>query len=195
MNNKTVKENTFDAAPGGMSGALNYQSPIGTHSSPDVSQDPNHFDSSDYNKFYNVNSTGQPDTSIVDTSGSFDKDVNALFKKQEKPTPDEIITGINYELLRMIKKDKGVAKQIVIQNLKKDPHYYSKLNMLNITDKDMDMDTTPFMQERINILNRMIKEKNLRKPEPNQEILNILKEKQERNSKKINDLMQRSINS
>ena len=33
---------------------------------------------------------------------------------------------------KLVLKDKSVAKQIVVQNLKKDPKYYSKLHMMGI---------------------------------------------------------------
>ena len=56
-------------------------------------------------------------------------------KIKYKVTPDEIIMGIDYEMKRLVLKDKQVAKQNVVNNLKKDHQYYSKLHMLDITDE------------------------------------------------------------
>jgi 2'-5' RNA ligase len=52
-----------------------------------------------------------------------DKDLNhPVFK------PDEIRSGIRYEMARMEFPSKDIAKQIVLDNLKKDPRYYSSLH-------------------------------------------------------------------
>jgi hypothetical protein len=40
----------------------------------------------------------------------------------------------------MVKKDKTIAKQIVLKNMRGDPHYYSNLDMLNIDDDKMKVD-------------------------------------------------------
>jgi hypothetical protein len=171
---KEIKENSFDAAPGGTSGALNYQAPVGTHSSPSNYQNP----PSDFNKYYNTDTTGQPDSSVSDNSGSFDKDVEQLFKDKEKPTIDDVMAGMQYELQNMIRKDKRVAKERVIDNLKKfGPKYYTKLHMLNIDDTDM----TPEMKERVNVLDRMVAEKQEKRKDLklNDAIQDILREKRE----------------
>ena len=42
----------------------------------------------------------------------------------------------------MNNKDKMRAKEVVLNNLKKDPHHYSNLHMLNIDDKKMDVTET-----------------------------------------------------
>lgn len=173
-----LRENSFDAAPGGVSGALNYQSPVGTHSSPTNYQDPSKFSTGDYNKYYNKDSTGQPDTVKMDNSGSFDKDVEQLFTKKEKPTIDDIMAGMQYELQNMVHKDKRIAKERVIDNLKKfGPKYYTKLHMLNIDDTDM----APQMRERLNVLNKMVSEKEEKRKDLklNDAIQDILREKRE----------------
>jgi hypothetical protein len=47
------------------------------------------------------------------------------------------MSALQYELGNMVKKDKMIAKQTVLKNMKTDPHYYSRLDMLNIDDKKM----------------------------------------------------------
>jgi hypothetical protein len=191
---KNINENSFDGASIGSAGALNYQTPVGTHSSPSNYQDPSKFSSSDYNKYFNKDITGQPDTQKSDNSGSFSKDVEQLFKQKEKPTIDDIMAGMQYELQRMIKKDKRVAKERVIDNMKKHgAKYYTQLDMLNIDDKEME----PEIQERINIINQMISEKQEKRKDfkLNDEIQNILREKQEQKFCKTDYLLKKSISS
>lgn len=71
---------------------------------------------------HTINQYGYDSGQGVDKS-----DINAI---KGKVTPDEIIAGIDYELKRMVNKDKDAAKKIVVDNLKKDPKYYSSLNMI-----------------------------------------------------------------
>jgi DNA-directed RNA polymerase beta' subunit len=130
------------------------------------------------NKYYDGNTTGQPDTRIMDDSGSFDGDVEQLFTKKEKPTIDDVVAGMQYELQNMVQKDKRVAKARVIDNLKKfGSKYYTKLHMLNIDDTDM----APQMKERLNILNKMVSEKEEKRKDLrlNDAIQDILREKRE----------------
>ena len=134
MNKSQVKENEFSGAPGGTNGTDNYQTGYGTFGSPDVSQNPNLFANSNNNKAVNQNSNTVKD---APNKVSTDQQVNALFSKKETPTPDEIVTGIKYELGQQIKKDKAMAKDTVLKNLRKDPKFYTGLKMMNITDKDM----------------------------------------------------------
>lgn len=134
MTNHIIKENEFFPAPGGMAGSINTQPGYGTFASPLVSQNPNSFASSNNNKA--VGQQGNTAKEVPD-SGSMERDLNTLYSKKDTPTPDEVVTGIKYELHNQIKKDRRKAKEMVLQNLKKDPHYYGKLKMLNITDKDM----------------------------------------------------------
>lgn len=63
------------------------------------------------------------------------KDVEQI---KYKVTPDEIIMGIDYEMKKLVLKDKQVAKQKVVNNLKKDPKYYSKLHMLGVYPDEKD---------------------------------------------------------
>lgn len=173
-----IRENSFDPAPGGTAGALNYQAPIGTHSSPSSYQDPQKFNTKDYNKYFNPDVTGQPDTEQMDNSGSLDGDVEKIFAQSAKPSIDDVLVGVQYELQRMIRKDKRIAKERVVNNLKKfGPKYYTKLHMLNIDDKDMD---SP-VQETINVLNQMISEKQEKRKELqlNDAIKDILNQKRE----------------
>lgn len=127
MSNRPIKENSFDAAPGGSAGALTYQAPYGTPASPDVSQNPGAFDSNHRNTADN-----HPQ------HGSMKKDLDQLYANPSTaPTPDDVISGIKFEMGQQIKKDKAEAKRIVLTNLKKDPRFYRDLKQLNITDKDM----------------------------------------------------------
>lgn len=134
MSKHTIKENEFFGAPGGSGGTVNYQTGYGTHSSPEVSQNSANFASSNQNKA--LGSTSNTSKNGPD-SGSLNQDVNTIYSKKDSPTPDEIVSGIKYEMGQMIKKDKFKAKQIVLDNLKQDPHYYRELKMLNIDDKSM----------------------------------------------------------
>lgn len=99
---------------------------VSTYTSPDVSQHPINFYPAGQNKIDSYTSTR--------VTGPDQKDIDFI---KDKVTPDEILCGLNYELKRMFYKNKSYAKQIVIDNLKKDPTYYSKLNMLNIDDNFM----------------------------------------------------------
>jgi hypothetical protein len=191
--NNNIRENSFDAAPGGMGGSMGGNL-LGTHSSPTVSQNPAQFHDSDNNKYFDKNKSGQPDTRVHDDSGSLSKDVDQLFKAKEKPTIDDVTTGIQYELGNMIKKDKRIAKERVVDNMKKyGPKYYSGLGMLNINDKDMDV--SPVMQERINVLNQMIEDKKVKREALplNDAIKDILKEKLDMKNQRTDDIIRRTF--
>ena len=138
MNNPPVKENAFDPAGGGASGTINYGVPYGTPAGPDQSQDPGHFESSSKNKARNRQLGNRSNNAQkVPTPGSMEKDVDAIYAKRDTPTPDDIVTGIKFEIGQQNKKDKALAKQLVLTNLRKDPHYYRDLKMMNIDDKSM----------------------------------------------------------
>ena len=134
MKNYPIKENSFDAGAGGGAGAIGYAAPYGTPGGPDNSQNPSSFDSNNTNKQRGNNGAL---TSALSETGSMERDLDTLYAKRQTPTPDEVIAGIKYEMGQQTKKDKGEAKQIVLQNLKKDPKFYSGLKMLGITDADM----------------------------------------------------------
>lgn len=133
MQKHSIKENEFFPAPAGV-GSINNQPGWGTYASPEVSQNSANFAHSDQNKA--VNQHGNTRQESPDT-GSIAHDLNAIYAKKDTPTPDEIVAGIKYELGQQIKKDKYKAKQAVLTNLKKDPHFYSGLKMLNIDDESM----------------------------------------------------------
>ncbi len=78
----------------------------------------------------------------LDPDKELDPKVDQLFQKKQTPSPDEIMSALQYELGNMVKKDKFIAKQTVLKNIKNDPHYYSRLDMLNIDDKKMKVDET-----------------------------------------------------
>ena len=133
MQKPSIQENEFSPAPGG-AGSINGQPGLGTFASPEVSQNSANFAHSDNNKANGNHSNTRKDNP---DSGSMANDFNAIFCQKVTPTPDEIVSGINYELGQQIKKDKTKAKEIVLKNLRKDPKYYSGLKMLNIDDESM----------------------------------------------------------
>jgi len=129
-----IKENSFEGGVAGTNGTVSYGPTYGTPASPDISQNPGAFNSSNRNKSIGNNSNT---TKSAPKRNELEKDVNTLFSKKDTPTPDEIVTGIKYTMGQQIKKDKFAAKQEVLKNLKKNPKFYSGLHMLNITDKSM----------------------------------------------------------
>jgi hypothetical protein len=96
---------------------------------------------------------------------SYNKDVDIMFQKKQTPSPDEIMSALQYELGQMVKKDKAIAKRMVLKNLKDDPHYYSKLDMLNIDDKKMKVSETQ-LAKTIAVLDEMIAAKQKKRIDP-----------------------------
>jgi len=137
-----LKENSFDGAPGGLAGAVNTQPGWGTFASPGNSQFPDRFDQQHKNKAGDQEggpAGGKGPQADMPQQDKLRSDVNQIFKKADTPNPDEIASGLQFELGRMNPRDKVRAKQIVLTNMKTDPHYYSNLHMLNIDDKKMNM--------------------------------------------------------
>jgi hypothetical protein len=138
MSKQPIKENEFFPAPGGTAGGISYQpgSWAGTAASAEVSQNPHDFQHADDNKAVN-----QSDNLLKNNpeSGSMASKVDSLYAdtSQAPITPDEVVTGIKYELGQQIKKDKRKAKEEVAKNLKTNHKFYSSLAMLNVTDRDM----------------------------------------------------------
>lgn len=128
MRKHSIKENSFDAAPGGAAGAITYQTPYGTPFGPNQTQDPDHFESDNIHK-----------ETEMSKLGITDEDLEELYSISGKtpPTPDEIISGLQYELSQQTKKNPEEAKQQVIANLRKNTKFYSELNHLNVNDKAM----------------------------------------------------------
>jgi hypothetical protein len=180
MSSKPLKENSFDGAPGGAGGAIVYAPGWGTHSSPNVTQTPNAFGS------FN---TKPPAKGMMADSGSAElsQDIDKLMAKKDPPTIDDIVTGINWELNQMITRDKKVAKQRVVANLKKNPHYYSDLDQLNIN-----MDKTPEeiekekqMTERKKIFEDMVSQRtNVRDLDPR--VTSVMKDMWEEKQRRRN---------
>ena len=85
--------------------------------------------------------------------------VDRLFQKKDTPSPDEILVGLQYELGNQVKKDKYIAKQTVLKNLRKDPKYYSSLKSLNISDEDMTIDETIMKENKSKLVNQSTFEK------------------------------------
>lgn len=109
----------------------------GTYSSPDVAQNPGSFpaDSSNVNI---VPPVDQDIKSKIDPE-QYQKDVEDV---KTKVTPDDIIQGLQYELKKQIFKNKMVAKETVVQNLKENPRYYRDLGMMGMTPDMMDESAT-----------------------------------------------------
>ena len=152
-----IKENEFSGAPGGSSGTSNYGTGYGTYSSPNVSQNAASFDPLKLSTKAETDDLKRPKDSMQAT-GSIDAMVKDLYNgKKETPSPDEIITGMKYELGEMYPKDKAIAKEKVVMNLKTDPKYYSKLSMMNIDDDEMTPDVTTEIKK---IFKELIEKKN-----------------------------------
>jgi hypothetical protein len=135
MHMSNIKENSFEGGPGGSNGTSNYQTGYGTPASPATSQNSAQFTTTNANKA--VNQQGQSNNRACSPDSTVRDRINALFAKPNPPTPDEFKAGIDYELGQMIKKDTSMAIEAVLNNLEKDPKYYSGLKMLNIDDKSM----------------------------------------------------------
>jgi Zn-dependent peptidase ImmA (M78 family) len=133
--------------------AVGGQSPLsgqsGTYSSPDVVQNPGSFpaDSSNVNV---VQPVDQDIKSKIDPE-QYKKDIEDI---KTKVTPDDIIQGMDYELKKQIFKNKMVAKQNVVQNLKENPRYYRDLGMLGMTpdmmNESYEYEATLFEEEDLN---------------------------------------------
>ena len=99
---------------------------VSTFSSPEASQHPINF--------YPVGANTVDQYSITRTTGPDDVDINAI---KGKVTPDEVLTGLDYELKKMTYKNKAHAKELVVANLKKNPKFYSSLQMMGMSDELM----------------------------------------------------------
>lgn len=109
-----------------------------------------------------ANADQQAANKPLDPDQQFDPQVDQLFQKKETPSPDEIMSALQYELSQMVKKDKTIAKQTVLSNLRIDPHYYSNLDMLNIDDDKMKIDELSTFSKTKNLLDDMINERRKR---------------------------------
>lgn len=159
-----LKENGFDTGIAGNSGTLNYSVGYGTPASPNISQNPEAF-----NNDKMIGSHGNT-TKKAANPEDIDVKINQLYNKEITPSPDDVMTGLKYELQNMIKKDKGLAKQIVLDNLLKNPKHYSELHMLGIEDKDLE--------------NMPMNENISKKEEQYQETVKLLKQMLEAKGKK-----------
>jgi hypothetical protein len=165
---KNLSENEFSGAPGGYGGTVSYGTGYGTPSGGNVTQNPDHFASDSMHKAGNEPSSSSHTSPFdkaektkselpLDPQQDFNKQVNGIFTKKNTPSPDDLIAALQYELGQMVLKDKAVAKQNVLKNLKADPQHYSRLNMLNIDDEKMkvDEDTSTFGKTK-KVLDEMI---------------------------------------
>lgn len=131
MTHKNLKENEFAPAPGGSAGTSNYQTGYGTHSSPDVSQNPKHFS--------NSTSVGNHSNTVKKVSNPADikKWIDIIYSKPNPPTPDDIVAAIKRVSGAQIKKDPLAAKMEVLQKMAENPNAYRGLQDMNIDDKTM----------------------------------------------------------
>ncbi len=229
---KIIRENSFEGAPGGSAGTLNYGIQYGTPGGGNNTQNSDKFGARDLNKapshmgtedtgsalpklperpdrvsssgspihpavmsdkgdFEDSNAPGDnpeaPNTIPYDSGGKIPSDnssnddpdtktpdpqnkpidptkglggqVDKIFTKKITPTPDEVLSALQYEMNQMVKKDKYIAKQIVLKNLKEDPKYYSRLNMLNVDDEKMKVDENTTFSKTKAVLDQMISDK------------------------------------
>jgi hypothetical protein len=126
-----------------------------TISSPDISQKPDKFkypqaSTSPGNITIPLPDDFAPSSPVQATT---DSDINAI---KNVVTPDEVIAGIQYELKSMTFKRKDIAKQIVVNNLKKDPKFYSRLKMMQVDENGIKKDAI------YDIIKEMKKRKHIR---------------------------------
>lgn len=167
---KLIKENEFFGAPAGGGGVVNYGHSLGTYASPNSVQDPAHF---------GTGGTVGSNSNTADTtpSASLEPQIDQAFEKPVTPTPDDVITGLRYEMGRMIKKDPRKAKELVVQNLLKDPKYYTNLKMMNIDDEDMMKEN---VEETRKILDQMFETHVNKKYDVNSNILDAIRDTQKK---------------
>ena len=142
------KENNMSQIPIGGQSTLTGQH--GTYASPDVTQNPGSFPA-DSSKVNIVSPVNQDVKSKMDPE-QYKKDVDTI---KYKVTPDDIIQGIEYELKKQIYKNKTVAKETVVTNLKKNPRYYRDLDMLTGGPEMVSETTVVQSQEIKKILHNM----------------------------------------
>ena len=73
-----LKENTFEGGVSGFSGTVNTQPGYGTFASPDVSQNPNSFNSNIGNNSNTAKDGAKPE--------DLKKDLNAIYAKKDTPS-------------------------------------------------------------------------------------------------------------
>lgn len=117
---------------------------LNTFSGPDNSQNVNQF-------YSNYNNTVQYDQ---ENAWEYVKDIENI---KDKVTPDEVVMGIKYEMKKQVVPDKNKAKFVVVNNLKKDPKYYSRLHMLGI---DVDEKDEAIMEVLTSLKARKYSQKN-----------------------------------
>lgn len=125
--------------PFGQGGAVSGVSNLDTFSSPDVTQDPSKFGTLSDKSNLTVPETQAAVTPFGPYTGQNPWDyVRGVEQIKYKVTPDEVITGMDYEMKKLVLKDRQVARTNVVKNLKKDPKYYSKLHMLGVFPDEKD---------------------------------------------------------
>ena len=150
---KNIKENSFDAAGAGTAGAVSTGGTMASPSSPDISQNPDHFEGSNPNKA--MGSTSNISKNVIMSPIELKARLKIIMSKKEIPSSDEILSGMTWEMGKMIKKDKAKAKEIVITNIEKTPHYYRDLNQLSSSEDAVTQNITEAVVDlggRINTL-------------------------------------------
>lgn len=133
---------------------------MGTYSSPDASQNSNSFAPSIAGSASNItvkvpeDSDNKPTGSVQD----FQKDIEQI---KYKVTPDDVLMGMQVELKGMVFKRIDKAKEIVVQNLKRDPEYYRKLKFLGIDDKNEMTESRTNMTVQEKVISDIIKHKKI----------------------------------
>ena len=112
---------------------------VGTFSSPDVSQNGGAFASNHPSMYYPVGANKVDMYNNYRVTGASDEDIKKLKKTV---TPDEVIQGLSAILKSQFFKNKSKAKEILVQNLKRDPQYYSSLRYLGIEGPDKQLSET-----------------------------------------------------
>ena len=112
---------------------------VGTFSSPNVSQNPEAFASNHPSMYYPVGANKVDMYNNYRVTAPSDADIKILKKTV---TPDEVIQGLSAILKSQFFKNKSKAKEILVQNLKRDPQYYSSLRYLGIEGPDKQLSET-----------------------------------------------------
>jgi hypothetical protein len=112
---------------GSAGGAVAPLGAFGTFASPGVRQNPNKFAGSSTLGSREIPMNGNTVMGWAPYDSIKPEDL-----KEPGIDPDELFIGIKYEMSRRFDQDKDESKRIAIANIKKNPNYYSGLQMLGI---------------------------------------------------------------
>lgn len=123
-----------------------------------TSQDPSKFSSETRNTRYSpMNGNTILGDAPYDNVSDGDLNVDGLDK-------DEIFVGLRYEMAKQMRPSKEKAKEIVVNNLKSNPKYYSKLQMLM---PDIKVTQEEKVKQVGNIIDEMMRNRNRNSPAVN----------------------------